>query len=522
MHQAQLISGEINSFIPIGIDGRPVYQNAEAFRDAIARSAQLGPRCARFLALPRFNGALSQATWLVPFAPTRPDGQYRIISWQTATAEEKQQALAQLDQFEQALMQEGQKLLALSPEGDRLLFAHYLTGVTEAQRLPAVHFPGPEYLFIVDGQPVITFWGFLKAGDRLSVSPFDCLRPASPVGVAPQVAAGSGAAAASVATADSKRGHHCVLPLWLRWLLLALLLLLLLYFLLWWLLPLLGIRLPWLNFDLPGFRIPGLNLNGGDVTISAPDPGFKGDTALNLTSGDKTQVVYAGDQHTVVVPGEEPVVTETAVNTQEVPAAEGTPVAPDSEKLVSPAPNEENVVPQEPNAPALEPETGSESPTATPSAENTSQESPATVNSAPLPPTLSSTSSDAKPLRLDAKALARGDVSALEGQWQTRSGMMDVNTGRPLNLSYSYHAGKGQLVVTRQDGTRCVVAANPQAVNGVLQINAQGHAICPDNTTYALPQIKCQPRADGSADCAATYGNAQPFPLRVYSSQQGQ
>ena len=62
MHNTQLNGGEIRNFVPIGLDGTPVYMNALGFRDAIERTASLGTRYARFLAIPHFNGDFSHVS----------------------------------------------------------------------------------------------------------------------------------------------------------------------------------------------------------------------------------------------------------------------------------------------------------------------------------------------------------------------------------------------------------------------------------------------------------------------------
>lgn len=43
--------------------------------------------------------------------------------------------------------------------------------------LPAIHYPDESCIYIVNGEPVITFWGFLNAGSKLTGSPFDGLKP---------------------------------------------------------------------------------------------------------------------------------------------------------------------------------------------------------------------------------------------------------------------------------------------------------------------------------------------------------
>lgn len=127
--------------------------------------------------------------------------------------------------------------------------------------------PGRDWIFIVDGHPVLTFWGFTEKGiETAGADPFYFLRPpkhAEPAPAAPQpepapapepapeqapapspepaagaAGAASAAGAGTAAAAGSekvtgertveKKSFWAMIPAWLWWLLLFLLLLLLL------------------------------------------------------------------------------------------------------------------------------------------------------------------------------------------------------------------------------------------------------------------------------------------------------
>lgn len=536
MHNTQLNGGEIRNFVPIGLDGTPVYMNALGFRDAIERTASLGTRYARFLAIPHFNGDFSHVDWYVPFESSSPDGEHRVVSWQAALPEERQQALKELSSFETALNKAGFELLSMSSTGDARLFAHYLTGVNSAEKLPAIHFPGPEYLYIVDGQPVITFWGFLKPGQKMGLSPFSMLYPHEKT-----VLKAHDKVEVHEAAPAQKKGHHCILPVWLRWLLGLLLLLLLLTFLLWLLSRLFNFRLPFPGFngpdinaelnlpdaDLkgPDLSLPDVDLKGPDLSLpdadlqgpdlSLPDVDLGGDLDLSLPDADLPTVdLPAFDFNGDGVIDEEDSRLEAE---GAVPAEEAEGVAPlQPEEMGSGTEPPEESVPEEPVLPpslaeeTSDPAAEAVTEPASEAVESTTEDSQATEEAA---------ATHTQPLILSQEALARGDVSALKGTWQTRSGMMDSTTGRPLNLSYRYENGKGELIVQRQDGTRCVTSANPQVINGNLEIVASGNAVCPDRKAYQLPKIRCVPNALGSADCEASYEGQAQFPLRMYGGE---
>ena len=315
MQNALLNSGKISDYVPIGQDGQPVYRNAEAFLAALNIHKMVGPELTRHLARPKIAADNNTIDWYIPFAPTNADGQYRIVTWQAATPQEQEQALSQLRHLEQVLKRVGLSLGNHQAQGTSQLFAHYLTGQNSVQQLPAIHFPSNDCVFIVDGVPVITFWGFTKNGAPMEQSPFESLKGAATVppygAAAGTVGAGfaSGPAAAAVPPQqqqeqqeDRSRNRGCLLalPMWLLWLLLLLLLLLLL----WWLWPWL-----WgLLASLFGFKVavPSASLNGPDVALEVPSvdpaleaaapvvPGANGD-AIYLDPNDPTVALNSSE-----------------------------------------------------------------------------------------------------------------------------------------------------------------------------------------------------------------------------------
>lgn len=179
MLSTQLNGGPIAKYRPIGYDGEPVYKNAEAFISALNLSSSVGPKKTRSLAVPRISDDGLNIDWYVPFSPQSANGEYNIIAWHSASPLEKQQALAILSDLERSLKALGQELRMRGRADQSKLMTSYLTGQNSSQNLPAIHFPGPEFVYIVDGIPVITFWGFEEKSDDLSASPLDTLRRSS-------------------------------------------------------------------------------------------------------------------------------------------------------------------------------------------------------------------------------------------------------------------------------------------------------------------------------------------------------
>ena len=132
-----------------------------------------------------------------------------------------------------------------------------------------------------------------------------------------------------------------------------------------------------------------------------------------------------------------------------------------------------------------------------------------------VPPTLSGLPSGAKTLSFNQESLAKQGSSVFDGNWKTKSPLMDSTNGRPLQMSYDFKDGQGQVTVTRPDGSKCVAPSSATVVNNSVEVTNSGRAICPDKSTYNLPKIKCSDAGNGSVNCQGQAGS-QHFPVTFY------
>jgi len=212
-----LLSSEpLQRYRALGLAGDPVWRAARQLRAAIAQ--RLSSEHADLLAIPEVDPSGRRIDWYAPF-----DGEVR--------------RLADLGDAERAAVQdkvrrlhEGLVGLAVSMEeparsGAERNFARLLRHALTA--------PGEETLYLVDGRPVMTFWGFSAdaalPGVFLPATPL-APPPPPPAAAIPEAVMASVPAAAMMAAPGTR-------STWWQWLLLALLLLLLLAGLAWLLRP---------------------------------------------------------------------------------------------------------------------------------------------------------------------------------------------------------------------------------------------------------------------------------------------
>ena len=483
MRGVLLRSGRSEDFTALGETGQPVYRAALQIREAIRRKYPEHPDLVEHLAIPQSDERGSTLDWY----SERPGD---VIPWTSATEEERAPARAQLEVLKTRINDLSNNLLGLdahgqplagsrnNAQGDTTVFGKLLTCV--------IPFPDENFVYLVDGRPVLTFWGFIHAGAERAREPLLCLYPkvakaAEPV-VAPPVAPPTPVPPVAP-LAPPPPPVVPGTPWWRRW---------------WWLLPLLLLLLLLLLFGLrrctPEVVVPptndwpttnnediDLNKRGGSVTV----PGGTGNGLGNLGSGNGSAGTGAGGspQDGSLAPG-----SDTATPPEQKPADGSTapePPAPAPESEPQPEPQPEPT--QAPPAPPELPD---------------GKQPPANAqNMLSIPP-----------------GAANGNADFLNGDW-AGAGIQEVGTGKPLRLKYDFKDGKGQATVRRSDGVNCQAPVSAAMNQGQLSINSTGQAACADGSSYELPQVNCKPGATSAADCSGNYG-AEAFPMLMKQAGQ--
>jgi hypothetical protein len=453
MRGALLRSGKSGSFTALGETGQPVYRAALQLREAIRRK---NPEMVDHLAIPQSDELGNQIDWYSGL-----DGD--VIPWSSATEEERVPARRQLEALKTALEELSQRFLGTESgeqqQGDKAVFGKLLKRV--------IHFPDENFVYLVQGKPVLTFWGFEHAGTG-NRDPLHCLYQVPPAFTLPPVVEAAPVVAPVVPVVAR--------PWWRRWWWLLLLPFLLL--LLWLLLGLRGcVPIPLVAVDLlPEGIVP--------VEKQLEEPQLTGN-ATTLNGVPVTGTVVGSTTGT----GTGTAVTET--QGVEAPAVEG------NEADAAPA----DLAKDPAKDPAAEsPATPPENKTAPP--DITSPEAEKSTAAKPGPP-----------LSIPPDA-ADGAAKFLDGQFRAGAGIQDRRTGKPLRLEYQLKDGKGEVTVHQADGTKCTGPVSATMKGGSLAIDSQGQAVCGDGSTYDMPKVNCRKGATTVADCTGGYGKEQ-FPMSM-------
>lgn len=455
MPGALLRTGTLKEFKSLGVDGQPVYSAALQLREAIR--LRLGKAAADCLAIPQPNDAGDRIDWYAP-----EDG--NVVPWSAAAPEERAAAYEQLESLLQQLKPLSSEMTA-SDQREHTVFGRLLS--------KAIHFPDEQHVYLVNGKPVITFWGFTGQASDLN-DPLLCLRPVAPTPTSAPVAP------APVAPVVADR------PGWLRWLwwlLPLLLLLLLLLFLLRACAPSVALPLGLDKIDLPG--LPAAEVVPQDVVV------------------DRVHDVHIGSDGVVGVPADGiadgsvavPVTDEAVGDEAAAEGQEGTDAAGATDAGAT--------TPETEQPEADTPAAGDEQAAQNPDQPGTNADNGSTDASANAPD-----------MTIPPEALQSGSTHFLNGNWRAGSGIQDSRTGKPMRLAYDFKDGKGQVRIQRGDGVECRGDVSAAVQGGKLAINNQGQARCSDGSRYRMPEVTCAPNAKNVADCTGRYDDQQ-FPISM-------
>lgn len=497
-----LRTGHNSSFKALGETGYPVFKMAFQLREAIYR-LDAGRDLARHLAIPQNDQGGDRTDWYSSFPGD-------VIPWNGASETERASARQQFSEFQIAVLALSEQLLNAGQSGvggDRRVFAQLLKSV--------VHFPDYDFLYLVNGVLVITFWGFIHPSGEQS-NPMHWLEPSSmpmniPLAATAQPVTQTAVPLASVDRPIVTTGNRtrCWNWRWLLWLLLGLLLLALLLGLLRGCTPSLSLR------ALPGVKTPDVPANHAgnhpvsDLSATIPTdlnvPKLTGENSASISSSEIVQA--APGKATDITPS----TTGPAVDANNPASDIRPPVnvieatnAPKSSDPVSST--HSDTQPANPNVEPTNPDVQSTDPVV----DNSQSPQPAVVPNT-TPPAIPS---QGEPLTFPP-TLPNGPAQFLNGQWRVNGGIQDKLTGRPLQLQYNFEQGTGTVSVRQSSGVTCQGPATGNMLQGALSISNPEQMKCSDGSNFIVPNIQCKSPASGHADCVGSNDGDKSFPIRM-------
>lgn len=447
-----LRSGNIKDYTPLGEEGNPVYKWATQIRVTIRR--KISSESMNVFAIPQPNENGDIIDWYSPESGA-------VIPWSSATREEKISAKEQLSNIQQKLNVTEE----FNNDSEQSIFKRLLGHV--------IQFPDDEHVYLVNGKPVLTFWGFVDSDANIRPDPLAILSIPELPGTVESIPVD--AVAHVTETLPVKRRFS-----W--WWLLALLpLLLLLFFLL---------RGCEQDLDIPV-------LNSTDIEpVDSLDPYIERN---RINEGVSTSSVNGINSPLSPLDGDD----SSGLNEEpeEIEPVEPEPEAQD--------PLTEQPEPQEPEA--EEPE--AEEPPPEESENNEEEaEQPDDMQAPNENPPLN-------PLAIPEQSEQQKAMGFLNGRWQADSGLMDKQ-GRPVKLEYDFKDGKGNVRIKRNDGTVCSGTVEASMKNSELTFSDNEVIKCPSGQSYRPAKVKCKADSNNKTLCEGSYSGGENFKMDINKSAE--
>ncbi|TDS72298.1 hypothetical protein C7434_1107 [Pantoea sp. PNA 14-12] len=442
MAKTFLRSGNLDAVLALGENGQPVFTSALQIRETLRLRRQSA--LADCLAIPQTNERGDRLDWYAPFSG-------KVKSWMAASDYERRQALQHLTACQQDL----QAISARAREA-----ANPAMRLFGALLSKSLQFPNQQYVYLVNGKPVITFWGFVDAQERNRDDALACLResleeslPASLVELPPEpvvppapepvVVPETAAVVPPVAEVPAPEPEPVPEPV------------------------------PAQAARRPAFRLWYLI------------------PTLAVAAAAATAVILHMPQSEPVTPS-----APVAQNTAPVAAIRPAAMVP-AEKLA-------DTLPQKPAAVVAGAQTAA---------------SAAPVPAAAPSATLSNVVAPAVPAKPDdlvvtPDAVRDGQVQVIDGRWRVEIENIKTPTGKPPVMHFQFNNGKGSVQIN-QGNTTCkadVTAAMTSAGNMVIE--SRFTARCADKSRYRMPMLVCH-SSIGAAACEAQYTGDRVYPITI-------
>jgi len=432
-----LRSGNLDDFQAVGGGGQAVFESALQIREALRLRKQQS--IVETLAIPQVNDEGDRVDWYSPTEGT-------VISWKAADEDARFRALRLLESTLSSVESLSKKSLQ-SPKTAQQLFCSLLS--------KAFQFPGENFLFLVDGKPVLTFWGFVNLNENAREDVLDCLRASLlPVPMP-----------APVEEPEPEPEPALVFE----------------------------------KADEPLVAAPStVHITADDLYEAHPAPVM----TASEPEPEPTPVVVAAKKRrlplwplpvaaVVVAAVAGPLLWQKHAPTAEpVKAVAAAPVAIEPKPVAA-------VEPLPLNLPLHQ-------------AEVAAVKAPAPVAAEPV--VIAAIPKEA--MVMEAGQVKSGSTRFLNGSWRVMLDVTDPITGKPPSLRYQIQNNKGTARVVHGDNIVCRVEVfSGLHSNGELLIKTRGNARCADGSRYPMPEITCKAGTNDVAECSARYDAKTVVPL---------
>lgn len=483
-----LVSEPLQRYRALGLAGDPVWRAAGQLRAAIA--ARLSREHADLLALPEAEPSGRSINWYAPF-----DGEVKRLGDLDEAG--RREILDRVQRLHGEIAGLATQMEAVDRSNAERNFARLLRHALTA--------PGEETLYVVDGRPVMAFWGFtadaaLPGVFLSSPPPAVAPRVAAPAVTRPEAVMASAPAIAAVAAPRT---------VWWQWLLLGVLLMLILALLAWLVRPYLPRLEPYIEAEAReralGFAVrQPMELQQTRVsTLVQDNESLRLELArltdeLSRRGGDCAAGIIGPGGVIVGSVGGPPIERGAGPDLGVAGADPGKDANKDLDKQ------------QEAMGPDGKDTKGPD--------EQKKDRKGASKNDAQKDAKNDARKDEPKPMVVPPESKQKQDLAFLKGDWRSRTGLATATGEKDIRPSYTLDdKGKGKVSFTQKNGATCEAPAEARWDGTRLVIEEKSNPRCSDGKTYARNTVNCEIGADGAAQCKGS----QPGDPRSYKVQIG-
>jgi hypothetical protein len=439
-----LRSGSLNDILALGENGLPVYASALQLRETLRLRKQ--PVIADCLAIPQLNEAGDRLDWYSP-------REGKVVSWAAATDAARASALRQLENCLDTVSQ-----ISKAAKSSEKPATQFFGSLLEK----AFRFPDQNHVYLVGGQPVLTFWGFLSLDSVSNPDPFAALRNT--------LTADEPLPALSLAAEKIKAPE------------------------------------PVIEKPEPVRVIKTIEARAAEQEVTAPEP-------VATPRRKKSPLIWALPVAALVVAGSAAgwLYSRTPAPKVETAKTEAPkPAATTEPAVIAPPLVAEEVKSPEVKTPEPTPLPVAPAAVVVPSPEPVAEVEKTPVAAVPAVPVSKNA------LVMPPDAVKIGSTKFLNGNWNVVVDIKDPVTGKPPVLRYQFKQGQGTVKITYGAGVTCRTVANAGLMqSGNLVINSRYRAKCSDGSRYQMPEISCTQGATGAAVCQGRYTGDTVYPMTI-------
>jgi hypothetical protein len=475
-----LVSEPLQRYRALGLAGDPVWRAAGQLRAAIA--ARLSREHADLLALPEAEPSGRSINWYAPF-----DGDVKRLG--DLDDAERRETLDRVQRLHGEIAGLATQMEAVDRSNAERNFARLLRHALTA--------PGEETLYVVDGRPVMAFWGFTADAALPGVflnSPPPAVAPrvAAPLVARPEAVMASAPAIAAVAAPRT---------VWWQWLLLGVLLMLILALLAWLVRPYLPRLEPYIEAEARERALSFAVRQPMELQQTRVSTLVQDNESLRLELARLTdELSRRGGDCAAGVLGPGGVIVGSVggppIERGAGPDAAGAINDPNKDASKELDKQQEAMGPNGKDTKGLD--------------EQNKDKNTASKNDPKK--------DEPKPMVVPPESKQKQDLAFLKGDWRSRTGLATATGEKDIRPSYTLDdKGKGKVSFTQKNGATCEAPAEARWDGTKLVIEEKSNPRCSDGKTYARNTVNCEIGADGAAQCKGS----QPGDPRSYKVQIG-